>query len=80
MGSSIGTKTNKVGNTNLPESINYIVMCSLVIIGVVVGAFGSFRAVRKYLKVWKVSLLKLYFQTEEIDFESIYQVIFKIQQ
>ena len=34
-----------------PESINYIVMCSLVIIGVVVGAFGSFRAVRKYLKV-----------------------------
>ena len=34
-----------------PESINYIVMISLVIIGVVVGAFGSFRAVRKYLKV-----------------------------
>lgn len=34
-----------------PESINYIVMISLVVIGVVVGAFGSFRAVRKYLKV-----------------------------
>ena len=34
-----------------PEAINYIVMIALVIIGVVVGAFGSFRAVRKYLKV-----------------------------
>lgn len=34
-----------------PKSIIYIVMIALVIIGVVVGAFGSFRAVRKYLKV-----------------------------
>jgi cell division protein FtsX len=34
-----------------PNDIIYIVMGSLVIIGVVVGAFGSFRAVRKYLKV-----------------------------
>jgi cell division transport system permease protein len=34
-----------------PSSIIYIVMVSLVVIGIVVGAFGSFRAVRKYLKV-----------------------------
>lgn len=34
-----------------PVNVIYIVMISLVVIGVVVGAFGSFRAVRKYLKV-----------------------------
>ncbi len=34
-----------------PSSIMYIVILALVVIGVVVGAFGSFRAVRKYLKV-----------------------------
>ena len=34
-----------------PKSIIFIVMVALIIIGVVVGAFGSFRAVRKYLKV-----------------------------
>ena len=34
-----------------PASIIYIVMLALVIIGVVVGAFGSYRAVRKYLKI-----------------------------
>ncbi len=34
-----------------PSSIMYIVVIALVVIGVVVGAFGSFRAVRKYLKV-----------------------------
>ena len=34
-----------------PASIIYIVMLALVVIGVVVGAFGSYRAVRKYLKI-----------------------------
>ncbi len=34
-----------------PKAINYMVMVALVVIGVVVGALGSFRAVRKYLKV-----------------------------
>ena len=34
-----------------PGSVIYIVMIALVIIGVVVGAFGSYRAVRKYLKI-----------------------------
>ena len=34
-----------------PASIIYIVMGCLIALGVVVGAFGSFRAVRKYLKV-----------------------------
>ena len=34
-----------------PSSVIYIVMIALVIIGVVVGAFGSYRAVRKYLKI-----------------------------
>ena len=34
-----------------PKAIIYIVMVALVAIGVVVGALGSFRAVRKYLKV-----------------------------
>ncbi len=34
-----------------PSSIVYKVMFVIVIVAVVVGAFGSFRAVRKYLKV-----------------------------
>ena len=34
-----------------PSSIIYIVLLALLAIGVVVGAFGSYRAVRKYLKV-----------------------------
>jgi len=34
-----------------PSNIIYIVMLSIVAIGVVVGAFGSYRAVRKYLKI-----------------------------
>ena len=34
-----------------PNQIIYTVMLALVVIGVVVGAFGSYRAVRKYLKV-----------------------------
>jgi hypothetical protein len=36
-------------------------MVSLVVIGIVVGAFGSFRAVRKYLKVWWRSLVKYFY-------------------
>ena len=34
-----------------PSSIIYTVMLVLVVVGVVVGAFGSFKAVRKYLKI-----------------------------
>ena len=34
-----------------PSKIIYIIMGVLVAIGAVVGAFGSFRAVRKYLKI-----------------------------
>ena len=34
-----------------PKSVIYIIMVALSAIGVVVGALGSFRAVRKYLKV-----------------------------
>ena len=34
-----------------PAKVIYIVMVALVVIGVVVGAFGSYRAVRKYLKI-----------------------------
>ena len=34
-----------------PTNVIYIVMVALVVIGVVVGAFGSYRAVRKYLKI-----------------------------
>ncbi len=34
-----------------PDDIIYIVLLALLIIGVVVGAFGSYRAVRKYLKI-----------------------------
>ena len=34
-----------------PAKVIYIVMLALVAIGVVVGAFGSYRAVRKYLKI-----------------------------
>ena len=34
-----------------PSKIIYLVMIALVIIGVVVGSFGSHRAVRKYLKI-----------------------------
>ena len=34
-----------------PAKIIYIVMLALVVIGVCVGAFGSYRAVRKYLKI-----------------------------
>ena len=36
-----------------PSSVVYMVIIVLIAIGVVVGAFGSFRAVRKYLKIWK---------------------------
>ena len=35
-----------------PASIVYKVMGVIIAVAVVVGAFGSFRAVRKYLKVW----------------------------
>jgi hypothetical protein len=35
-------------------------MLILVAVGVVVGAFGSFKAVRKYLKIWWRGYLKLY--------------------
>lgn len=34
-----------------PSSIIYMVLLALLAIGVVVGAFGSYRAVRKYLKI-----------------------------
>jgi cell division transport system permease protein len=34
-----------------PNSVIYIVLLALLCIGVVVGAFGSYRAVRKYLKI-----------------------------
>jgi len=34
-----------------PSKIIYTLLLALVVIGVVVGAFGSYRAVRKYLKV-----------------------------
>ena len=34
-----------------PSNLTYIVLFALLIIGVVVGAFGSYRAVRKYLKI-----------------------------
>ena len=34
-----------------PAKVIYIVMVALVVIGVVVGAFGSYRAVRKHLKI-----------------------------
>ena len=34
-----------------PSSVIYTIMIALIIIGVVVGAFGSYRAVRKYLKI-----------------------------
>ena len=34
-----------------PAKVIYIIMIALVAIGVVVGAFGSYRAVRKYLKI-----------------------------
>ncbi len=34
-----------------PSKVIYTIMAALVIIGVVVGAFGSYRAVRKYLKI-----------------------------
>lgn len=34
-----------------PSQVIYIIMVALVVIGVVVGAFGSYRAVRKYLKI-----------------------------
>lgn len=34
-----------------PESIIYKVMLIIIVVAVVVGSFGSFRAVRKYLKV-----------------------------
>lgn len=34
-----------------PNTIIYTVMLVLVLVGVVVGAFGSFKAVRKYLKI-----------------------------
>lgn len=34
-----------------PASITYIVLLALLGIGVIVGAFGSYRAVRKYLKI-----------------------------
>ncbi len=34
-----------------PSKIIYTVMLALIVIGVVVGAFGSYRAVRKYLKI-----------------------------
>ena len=34
-----------------PNSVIYTVMLALVVIGTLVGAFGSYRAVRKYLKV-----------------------------
>lgn len=34
-----------------PSDVIYIVLLALLCIGVVVGAFGSYRAVRKYLKV-----------------------------
>ena len=34
-----------------PASVIYIVLLALLIIGVVVGAFGSYKAVRKYLKI-----------------------------
>ena len=34
-----------------PTSVTNILIGGLTIIGVVVGAFGSYRAVRKYLKI-----------------------------
>ena len=34
-----------------PSEIIYLVMVALIAIGVVVGSFGSYRAVRKYLKI-----------------------------
>ena len=34
-----------------PANVIYIVLLALLIIGVVVGAFGSYKAVRKYLKI-----------------------------
>ena len=34
-----------------PSEILYTIIFALMIIGVIVGAFGSYRAVRKYLKV-----------------------------
>ena len=34
-----------------PSSVIYTIMIALIVIGVVVGAFGSYRAVRKYLKI-----------------------------
>ncbi len=34
-----------------PSSVNGILVIALIVIGVVVGAFGSYRAVRKYLKI-----------------------------
>ena len=34
-----------------PEKVVFIVLLALICIGVVVGAFGSYRAVRKYLKI-----------------------------
>ena len=34
-----------------PSTIIYTLMLILVAVGVVVGAFGSFKAVRKYLKI-----------------------------
>ena len=35
-----------------PVQVIYLVLIVLLAVGVLVGAFGSYRAVRKYLKIW----------------------------
>ena len=35
-----------------PNSIIYLIMIVLVAVGALVGAFGSYLSVRKYLKIW----------------------------
>ena len=44
-----------------PTPFIYYVSLILVVIGMVVGMFGSLRAVKKYLKIWFIHIFFLYF-------------------